>query len=322
LRRRRARTIALVSLVAAALGSERLAAAEPNGIPVALSFEGCPEPLAVEVERIARIELHAAAESGRTTTRIALACVEDDARITIQDPLTGKRVERTVSLATVTPRDRPRLLALALAELARSSWIELETNPTPVLPVPERVEAPPAQKEEARVVAVASRTRAAGLWRGDATIEGMVMPSVGSLIGGVSLGVSRELAASPFFVGGSVAGWEGSADRASGSVTVRQLTLDLGAGFRSSRFEVALGARVGWASLSGAASAADFRGDTVSGVVAGPELAASAGIVGPLRVWLRSGWLLERVRGAVTDDDDVTAGGFHASLGVGLRLGP
>lgn len=314
----RARRFAGLAFVAL-LSVTQVAGAERRGVPVAFTFEGCASDVGKEVERIARIELHASSEMGQATTRITLACAGDDAKISVVDPLTGKRVDRTVSLASVIDRDRPRLLALALAELARSSWIELETNPTPVLPVRERIEAPAAQKEEARSVAVAPTK---GLFRGDATIEAMFMPSVGALIGGASLGASRDFERTPLFVGGTAAIWQGAADRRSGAVTARQLTLDVGAGWRASRLDASLNARVGWAGLSGDPGNASIRGDTITGFIVGPEVAMSLGIVGPLRVWLRTGYLFRDVRGVVATDRDVVIGAFHASTGIGLRLSP
>lgn len=149
----------------------------------------------------------------------------------------------------------------------------------------------------------------------------MVLPAVGSLGVGATLGAARGLGDGPFFLCGNVGAWQATVDRTGGSVTTRQLTLDLGAGWRNDAFDVAAGARVGWASLQGETSGTGFLGSSVSGVTAGPELAASVALAGPLRAWLRSGWLLAQVHGSVADEHDVTVGGFHASLGLGLRVG-
>ena len=284
------------------------------------SFDGCAPAMLPAVERIARIELHAAEDDGGPATQIALACDGDDARITVDDPLTGKRVERTVSLATVPDLGRARLLALATAELVRSSWIELELTPAPALPVAHVEQVSAAQKAEARDVAMSVGRRVVS-WRGYAAVEGLYIPSIGRPIVGLTLGVQRDLL-SWLYVEGGVSAWDGVTERATGAVTVRPIALDPAVGFRLPVVDVAIGARVGWASLAGSPSGPGFRGDTTSGLLVGPLVAASVALVGPLRVWLRAGWILHGDRGVVAGDADVVAGGFWTSLGLGLRLPP
>ncbi len=286
-----------------------------------IAFEGCAESLVPEVERIARIELHSALSTGEqsgVSTRIDLGCEGLDVKITVDDPLTGKRVERTVSLAAVPQADRPRLLALAIAELVRSSWIELELTPTPVLPVAKPEEATADQKEQARTLAATGRRLR---WSGYAAVEGLLIPSVGRPILGVSLGTQIEIVPRLYFDGG-VSAWDGVTERATGAITVRQIALDPGLGLHLPIVDLALAARVGWASLTGSPSVAGFRGDTTSGFVFGPLVAASARVVGPLRVWVKAGWLLQKERGVVAGDSDVVVGGAWASLGLGLRFPP
>jgi hypothetical protein len=307
--------LALGCAIAVATYLDVCPAAGATAVPVALSFEGCAPSLASEVERIARIELHAGTENvGTAATEIALTCDGDDARITVDDPLTGKRVERTVSLAKV-PQGRARLLALAIAELVRSSWLELDLNPEPALPVarPELISS--EEKESARTLA-----RPPPPWRGDLAVEGLFIPTVGRPLLGLSLGAQYDVARL-VFVGGGMSAWDGVTERSTGAVTVRQIALEPAAGLRLSRVELALGIRLGWASLTGAPSESGFRGDTTSGVVLGPLVSASARIVGPLRLWLRSGWLLRNERGIVAGDRDVVVGGYWGSLGIGLRIG-
>jgi hypothetical protein len=308
------------ALAAAALAHPGPAAGAP-GIPVKITFDGCADALVPEVERIARIELHSGQSAGEpagASTRIELGCEGLDAKITVDDPLTGKRVERTVSLAGVPEADRARLLALAIAELVRSSWIELELSPRPILPVAKPAEVTLEQREQARSVAVTGRRVQ---WHGYAAIEGLFIPSVGRPILGASLGAQIELPWKLYFDGG-VSAWDGVTERATGAITVRQIALDPGLGFRLPIVDLALAARVGWANLTGSPSVAGYRGDTTSGFVFGPLLAASAPIVGPLRVWLKAGWLLQTERGLVAGDSDVVVGGPWASLALGLRYPP
>jgi hypothetical protein len=305
-------------LAAAALAHPGPAAGRP-GIPMTIAFDGCADSLVPEVERIARIELHSGLSGSNeagASTRIELGCEGLDAKITVDDPLTGKRVERTVSLAGVPEADRARLLALAIAELVRSSWIELELAPRPILPVAKPDAVTLEQREQARSLAVNGRRVP---WHGYAAVDGLFIPSVGRPILGASLGVQVELPWRLYFDGG-VSAWDGVTERATGAITIRQVALDPGVGFRLPVVDVALAARVGWASLTGSPSVAGFRGDTTSGFVFGPLVAASAAIVGPLRVWLRAGWLLQKERGLVSGDSDVVVGGPWASLALGLRL--
>jgi hypothetical protein len=61
--------------------------------------------------------------------------------VTIEDHATSKKVERRVPLADVDDAARPRVLALAVAELLRATWLELTLReaPPPEVPVPDTV---------------------------------------------------------------------------------------------------------------------------------------------------------------------------------------
>jgi len=304
-------------LVAAALAHVGTAEGAEAGVPVAFSFDGCPEALAPPVERIARIELHAPADARGAMTQIGLVCSGDDVHLIIDDPLTSKRVDRTVSLAQVAPEGRARLLALAIAELVRSSWVELDLTPTPSLPPSHPVESSSAQRAEARTVAIATRSLA---WRGSAAVDGLLIPTVGHPILGLTLGLLHELPRRAF-AEGALSAWDGLASRTTGDVAIRQLALDGAVGLRVPVVDLSVGLRVGWTSLSGSPSMSALQGQTTSGVVFGPLLVASVQVAGPLRVWARTGWLLRGERGVVAGDSDVTVGGYWASLGLGLGLG-
>ena len=64
-----------------------------------------------------------------------------DVLVTIEDHATSKKVERRVTLADVDEAARPRVLALAVAELLRATWLELTLPdaPRPEVPVPAAV---------------------------------------------------------------------------------------------------------------------------------------------------------------------------------------
>ncbi len=308
----------------------------PDAPAITLSFDACPDELAPQVERIARIELHAPSSSREgaqgAATAIRVICADDEVRLAVDDGITAKRVERSVSLAGVPRPGRARLLALAIAELVRSSWIELALAPPPLpavpLPSPPGPDAPaapaepsaPTADEKERALAVASEGRPKSAIFGYAVLEGLYAPTVGTPLIGLTLGVQREVYPS-LFVDGAIAGWDGAASRATGAITVRALALDPALYFDLPHVEVGAGARIGWTSLSGAPSVANLQGQTTSGVIAGPFVAATARIVGPVGVWLRTGWFLHGARGRVSGDSDVTLGGYWASLGLGLRIG-
>lgn len=134
---------------AAALGlllAAQPAWAEPRAAPpVHLQLDGCVEAQAA-VRRLFLIESDArlvpAAEAGATA--VSARCPEGGGplELRVDDPLTGKSLRRGIDLAAARPRARPRLLALALAELLFASWTELELQPTPALPPTLPPEAP------------------------------------------------------------------------------------------------------------------------------------------------------------------------------------
>lgn len=299
-------------------------ASASEGVPVVFSFEGCDESLSPQVERIARIELHAAPALNRdrdAVTRIGVACADNDVQLAVDDPITGKRVERTVSLAAIAPEGHGRLLALAIAELVRSSWLEVEITPAPVLAPASVPTVSVEQKQRALEVALERKQRP--LWA-FAAIDGLYIPTVGTPLLGLALGAHGELRrppVHPLFVEGTLSGWDGATSRSSGLITIRQLAFDGTLGLHASVVDLALGLRVGWTTLAGSPSASRLRGDSVSGIFVGPLLTARVRIVGPLEVGVRTGWLLHGERGTVSGDSDVTVGGYWASLAVGVRIG-
>ncbi len=299
------------------------AAGARDGIAVEIAFEGCAEALRPEVERITRVELHASPPERDAPTSIAVACDADDAELRVDDPLTGKRVARTVSLAGVAASARARLLALAIAELVRSSWMELAAPSPPALPLARPVAVSPEERSRARALAT---VRPTSPWRARAGVEGLELPSVGAPILGVSLGVTRELSAERFgarlHFGGDLSAWDGVASRTSGTVGIRMIALEPAVGLEGGFFDFELGARVAWVSLAATSAASGFHGEAISGFIGGPEVRAGTRVVGPLRWWLRGGWLLQGERGIVSGDRDVTVGGGYVGLGLGLRLPP
>lgn len=68
--------------------------------------------------------------------------------IRVEDPYTGKALRRTIDLRRDTRASHGRLLAIAIAELVRASWLELEANPTPQIPPVGKLVRPPREVVE------------------------------------------------------------------------------------------------------------------------------------------------------------------------------
>ncbi|MEM1417358.1 MAG: hypothetical protein AAGH15_20840 [Myxococcota bacterium] len=133
----------MASLVATP-GASAQASTSRRRLPLRLVVEACALVPAAEVRRIVAIELRGrladAVTPDEDTTRASVTC-ESAVEITVDDPITGKTLLRTIALTDRDPEVRARVLALAIVELVSASWAELVTNPEPRV-VPQRV-APP-----------------------------------------------------------------------------------------------------------------------------------------------------------------------------------
>jgi hypothetical protein len=119
---------------------------------------------AAQVEELVALELSASLidqgqAAAQDVTRVVLTCHEPSAQFQVTDPVSGKLLSRSVDLSAVEPRARPRVLALAIAELVSSSWLELELTPEPVM-MPREAVATLEEREAARAV-VRERARPA-----------------------------------------------------------------------------------------------------------------------------------------------------------------
>ncbi|MEM6958748.1 MAG: hypothetical protein AAF645_23905 [Myxococcota bacterium] len=105
-------------------------------LPLRLEMATCASIPAEEVRRIVAIELRGrlaepTAPIGETT-RASVTC-DGPVQITVDDPITGKQLLRTIALRDDEPEVRARVLALAVVELVSASWAELVANPEPVV---------------------------------------------------------------------------------------------------------------------------------------------------------------------------------------------
>jgi len=120
------RTIAVVGawLVAASV------AAAADGHPlVSLDVERCVPADAQQVRRLVALELRGgllpSGETAANATHVAVGCQQERTSLRVDDPLTGKHLERALPLMERDPRARERLLALSIVELVVASRTEL-----------------------------------------------------------------------------------------------------------------------------------------------------------------------------------------------------
>lgn len=296
---------------------------------VAIEVVGCDPAMARESQRIAAIELRAilvesdpAARStpGGAATRVTATCRSTEVVIDVADPITGKSLERVVSLAEAPPNTRARLLALAIAELIAASWLELERNPEPQA-VPAASLAPAADREAARAVMVSRAPELA------AVADVRLLASGDMLFGGgprAAFWLSQV-----FFLQLDVLVDYGALGRSTGVVRVvmPSASAELGAAIATSTtlgLAISAGARGGSIWMKGIPAGNAAVGSHQQGAWLGPELAVQ------MSVWPRApvhpvlaigvGAHLVGVRGTVNGGPDVEAVGFWGALSAGAAV--
>jgi hypothetical protein len=289
---------------------------------VSIAVMGCEYTLAREAQRIAAIELRAALMEeapDAATTQVEATCTADTAAIRVVDPTTGKSLERSVALSITPPSARPRLLALAIAELVTASWYELERNPQPKAP-PVLPLAPQRAREAARAVVARLPNEFAGV------ADANLLASGDWVIGG---GARTEVWITP----GLFLRFDGLAHyadlaRPSGTValTMASASAALGASFDTAWLQprVSLGVRGGYAWMSGVAGSSTTTGYREEGPWCGPELAAEAAAwprahVHPV-LSLSTGMHVLGVRGTVNQGRDILVTGLWAGLSLAVAV--
>ncbi len=296
---------------------------EPHKKPrVSIAIVGCDDTLAREAQRIAAVELRAAlvdAVVDETTTQVTATCAADSAQLRVLDPTTGKSVERSVALSREAPSARARLLALAIAELVAASWSELESNPEPKAP-PAVPLAPMAVREAARGVIAPLPLEMA------AVADVHFLASRDLVLGG---GARTEVWVSPaLFLRFDALAHYAELSRPTGTIalTMPSLSAAVGAssGSGSLRTSVSLGARFGYAWMSGVGGDTATTGYRQRGVWLGPELAVECAAWPRARVHpllsLSLGAHLVGVRGTVDDGRDVMVTAVWSALSLGAAV--
>lgn len=307
-----------------------LAAPHP---PIELKLDPCVDMPRKEVVRVLTIELGAPLEGfdkgGTDRTRVLVACEETLLTIRVDDPITGKSLERTIDLAEA-PRARPRLLALAIVELISASWTELESNPHPRVPPA----GPRASPESRRLAlhAVQRRLESSALRRPRllAIASGLAFFSGPGLLGGAGLQLAQDHA--------HHLGWRtdiqahhGSTAVSLGSASVDTISFSAALVFHQAWRKVGLhlgaGLRGGAARLSGSPDAiGTAQGRSGWGAWGGPSGRVDVSILATRRLvfelGLEAGYVVVPVGGLVGGAREVAVDGafvgFH--LGGGIFL--
>jgi hypothetical protein len=278
--------------------------------------------LAREAQRIAAIELRAALverAQDPATTQVETTCTADAARIRVVDPTTGKSLERSVVLSETAPSARPRLLALAIAELVSASWYELERNPEPKAP-PALQLAPPPAREAARRAITRLPVESA------AVVDTSLLASGDWVVGG---GVRSEI----WIARGIFLRFDGLAhyadlERPSGTValTMASASAAVGASFGAAWIQprVSLGVRGGFAWMSGVGESSATTGYHQEGPWSGPELSLETAAwprahVHPV-LSLSMGAHVLGVRGTVNEGRDILVTGLWGGLSLSVAV--
>jgi hypothetical protein len=136
----------------------------PVSLDLRLDEPGCAVTDREALLRVVRLELEGATVAEATgdassATRVTVSCSGDLVALRVDDPLTGKALERSVRLAGVAAPVRARIVGLAIVELVAASWIELELRTPP--PADDVITSAAQRRTERAAVAVARRRRPA-----------------------------------------------------------------------------------------------------------------------------------------------------------------
>jgi hypothetical protein len=296
---------------------------------VSVSVDHCIAVERREVERLTALELGVRAAGtdapSPAATRVSVSCAGEHVRLRVVDPLTGKTLERTLSLTTREVDVAGRAISLAAAELVLTSWAELTLTPDESTPAPLDVAPGARPAAERRVL---SRTE-----RG---VHLEYLLAAGGVFGpfdgvGFGFGGGPRLAVA-FGRYGFGAEWDLTAHRAITATALGDVETTL---FSSGLFarwtlesspwflDAGVGARGGIARLEGTPDDVEVsRGSVVAGVFVGPALALgvswrAGGLA--VRLGAESGYAARGVAGGVESEPSVSVSGawLAGTLGVG-----
>jgi hypothetical protein len=326
-------TVAVAALAA-------VIASSAGALEVSLDVERCPSLARDHMFELVALELDAHVvppdRAGEQTARVAVTCTGADVQLTVSDRLTGKLLTRTMTLGDRDAQVGARLIAIAVAELVLTSWMELTLPGASTAPPPDGAPAAPELRRAAQERAQRHFPRPTG--------TGYVL-AVGQALGpfdgvGVAWGGGLRFGWTPGAARADddVSIWRPGFDleltaarnetsRGLGTVDVSIWSAALRASLRFARgrswFDVGAGGRAGVARLAGMPNdVTTTRGATLAGTWAGPvayvgvgrrfwRLAVAAGVEG--------GTVLRAVSGLVDDGPSISVAGrwLSATLAIG-----
>jgi hypothetical protein len=326
-------TVAVAALAA-------VIASSAGALEVSLDVEQCPSLARDQMFQLVALELDARVvtpdRAGDQTARVAVACAGADVQLSVSDRLTGKLLTRTMTLGDRDAQVGARLIAIAVAELVLTSWMELTLPRASAAPPADGALAAPELRRAAQERAQRHFPRAAG--------TGYVL-AVGQALGpfegvGVAWGGGLRFGWTPggARVDDGVSIWRPGFDleltaarnetrRGLGTVDVSMWSAALRVSLRRARgrswFDIGAGGRAGVARLAGIPDdVTTTRGATLAGTWAGPiayvgvgrrfwRLAVAAGVEG--------GTVLRAVSGLVDDGPSIAVAGrwLSGTLAIG-----
>ncbi|HEX6277177.1 MAG TPA: hypothetical protein VFZ53_29250 [Polyangiaceae bacterium] len=317
------------ALVAVALALTGRPSSE-RGLEVTVEIDPCLSVARSEVLRLTELELDARVVPPRAApshaTRVDVTCAGKHVHLRVTDPVTGKSLERTLALATHEVDVTGRAVALAIAELVLTSWMEL-TFPDPPPRAAGFEPPPPEIKDMAEERAV---TRGA---RSGRIAHVLAVAQLQGPFDGFGVG----------WGGGARLGWNFGEDWLGGDIDLIAAQLETDAELGSVRastwssaprvsfklwldpawLEVSPGFRVGLARLVGSPmDEGEARGGVVAGMWGGPVLYAGSGVEAwhlAFTLGAEAGYSFQSVSGRVDENTSVAVGGpwFAASAGIG-----
>jgi len=325
--------IVAVAALAAALGS----------LDVSLDADRCPVIARDHLFKLVALELDARVaapdRAAEQSTRVEVACAGTQVELKVSDRVTNKSLTRTMVLEARDAQVAARLVAIAVAELVLTSWMEL-TMPRASAAAPP-ADTPPASPELRRAAQERAQRQ---LSRGAGT--GYVL-ALGQVVGpfdgiGVAWGGGLRFGWTPGGAPVEDDGWirrygidleltavRNDVSRGLGSVDVSVWSAALRASFRFVRgrswLDIGAGGRGGVVRLAGMpADSSTTRGSTLAGTWAGPIAYVGVG----RRVWrlvvaagVEAGTVLREVSGLVDDGPPISVAGQWLSGTLAMGWG-
>jgi hypothetical protein len=319
------------ALVAVALALAGRPSSEAR-LEVAVAIDPCLAVARSDVLRLTELELDTRvippSLAPDHATRVDVSCAGKHVHLRVTDPVTGKSLERTLALSPQEEDVTARAVALAIAELVLTSWMEL-TFPDPP-PRTVGFHAPPPEVKdlaEERAVTLGARSshvdhvlavgQAQGPFRGFGVGWGGGA-RLGWNFGDDWLGLDVDLLAT-----------QSKASSDLGSVTASTWSSGLRASFKlwldPVWLEASPGFRLGIARLAGTPTdETEVRGGVVAGAWAGPMAYAGFG----LEFWevaftlgAEGGYVMQGVSGRVDENTPVAISGPWLALSAGIGWG-